>query len=940
MPRLQTSAPLPIAGALRAALPALLLCASTAALPVPARAQQESPAQAAIRSYDIPPGPLSSSLTRFAAEAGVALSADAALLGDRHGPGLHGSYDVAHGFALLLAGSGLEAVRDATGTWVLRPAPRQSPHVLGEVRVHAAAESLGTQVIGRGTLDAVGRGNGDIGSALRVLPNVHFDNGQLHTGRQGEIDPADISIHGSKFYNNLYLMDGMSLNNDINPAQRAADGTTGSNNNSAPPSASQGFAIDTSLLCSITVRDANVPAEFGRFSGGVIAADTCAPTRDFGGQVSVERTRSAWTEYHLTPTQEVEYPQSADADAQSEFDKWTYRAALQGKPSDEIGLIASFVRKTSEIPLRGYSGGRTSASDSNGKTQRRESDAFYVRGFWTPQGDLRGDLSLLYAPTSGQYFISNAKNSDFELKSGGHGINLGLEHALGGAQLSHRLSWNRVESSRDADSTTWKAWRRSADKDWGVQTGTGATGWMSYEGGWGDIDQEQETLTYQGKADWEPINLLGVEHRLQAGVELLRQEQTYHRKTTYTQYTASINTNTCNMVGGGVDTETCSLSSPWNAPTWAGQYLASRLIYFAGEFDVSNTNRALFIQDEMRLGDFRLRLGARYDNDDLAPEATLAPRSALFWDVFGNGLTRLEMGANRYYSRNFMAYYAQAKRLALQSSSQTRTMSGGLLNDWAAPVMATNWRWYQLGDMKVPYDDERMIGISQQWLGHTWSLKRVLRESRDEMVLHLRSAANYYWDNSGYSDAKTWALSVESDRPIRLGNTSTTLMFSVDHTDLETSHADYSDTLNDISGDLSRTIIYDGKAIPWAERPAQNYTRPWSARLLVNTEIPAARLTIGNFFRIRDGFEKMVDTGVSVPHGDGTARIWDKRKFGKAITWDLRLNWSLPVTQGQEAFVNLTIENLLDRKNDIENSGTELVYEKGRQFWLELGYRF
>ncbi|THF64733.1 hypothetical protein E6C76_11835 [Pseudothauera nasutitermitis] len=286
--------------ALAAALAALPLAALCAASSNAAHAQQ---IPASERDYAIPAGPLSSALTRFAAEAGVPLSADGTMLDGLRTPGLRGRHDVARGFALLLERSGLEAIRDANGTWVLRPAPHQAPQTLSEVLVSAPHDSQGVHVIGRDTLDALGRGNGDITSVLRVLPNVQFDNNQLHGGRQGEIAPADVSIHGSKYYNNLYLMDGMSFNNDINPANRASDGTSGTNNNTSPPSASQGFAIDTSLLCNITVRDSNVPAEFGRFSGGVIAADTCAPTRTFGGQVSVERSRSAWTKQHLTPRQ-------------------------------------------------------------------------------------------------------------------------------------------------------------------------------------------------------------------------------------------------------------------------------------------------------------------------------------------------------------------------------------------------------------------------------------------------------------------------------------------------------------------------------------------------------------------------------------------------------------------------------------------------------------
>jgi hypothetical protein len=67
---------------------------------------------------------------------------------------------------------------------------------------------------------------------------------------------------------------------------------------------------------------------------------------------------------------------------------------------------------------------------------------------------------------------------------------------------------------------------------------------------------------------------------------------------------------------------------------------------------------------------------------------------------------------------------------------------------------------------------------------------------------------------------------------------------------------------------------------------------------------------------------------------------YEKGRFGSAITWDMRFNWALPTVTGQEATVTLSIENVLNRTNAIEDSGTYLTYEKGRQFWLELGYKF
>ena len=73
-----------------------------------------------VRQYNLPAGPLSTVLSRFAGEAGIALSANASLTDGKHAPALSGSHTPAQGLQLLLAGSGLEAMLRAPGSYVLR----------------------------------------------------------------------------------------------------------------------------------------------------------------------------------------------------------------------------------------------------------------------------------------------------------------------------------------------------------------------------------------------------------------------------------------------------------------------------------------------------------------------------------------------------------------------------------------------------------------------------------------------------------------------------------------------------------------------------------------------------------------------------------------------------------------------------------------------------
>jgi len=96
-------------------------------------------AQPVERNYDIPGGPLSGALARFAAEAGVMLSADARLTEGKSTGGLKGRYGVQEGLNALLKGSGLAARAGSTG-YVLETVAPGDESTLPEVSVTGAAD--------------------------------------------------------------------------------------------------------------------------------------------------------------------------------------------------------------------------------------------------------------------------------------------------------------------------------------------------------------------------------------------------------------------------------------------------------------------------------------------------------------------------------------------------------------------------------------------------------------------------------------------------------------------------------------------------------------------------------------------------------------------------------------------------------------------------------
>lgn len=183
-------------------------------------------------------------------------------------------------------------------------------------------------------------------------------------------------------------------------------------------------------------------------------------------------------------------------------------------------------------------------------------------------------------------------------------------------------------------------------------------------------------------------------------------------------------------------------------------------------------------------------------------------------------------------------------------------------------------------------------------------------------------------------------MTLETQRPFVAWGTRTSVMAGIEQIKSHTSHTDYYTSDQDYNDNRGLDyIVYEGKLISPLDKPADNYNRPWTGRLLFMTEIPAANLSIGNFFRYRAGYQKVVQNGTK-DVGGVTYTNYDRKSFDPALTWDMRINWDVPVATREKPFVMLSIENVLNATNAIENSGSYLIYEKGRQFWLEVGLKF
>lgn len=839
-------------------------------------------------------------------------------------------------------------------------------------------------------LDSNPNGNGDITSILKILPNVQFDNAQLKSTTPGEIDPANISISGGLFYQNNFQLDGFNMNNDLDPA-----GSQGSNPSSATalPGRSQGLNIDTSLLESIQVQDSNISAAYGGFTGGVVEANTKKPVKKFGANISYQISQGnaakdmfSLTNYHIYERNSQSYADflnSTSAGAQPNFIKHAIRSSIESKFSDNAGIIASFTTMQSFIPLNAYASSQNgTTTDSSIKTQKRQSYNFFIKGYYDIGENVQIESSYAYAPQYNEYFIVNTRDSDFYLQSGGHQLGLKTTYQNKLGALNAQSGFNYMENSRSGSEQHMRGWRYSSDKNWNPNGNQS-------EGGYGNVETSQTKLDLRVTQQFEPLSLSFWENVFNVGMDLgytyalyERAEDTLFSGSAFTK--PLTNGQICNETfwcsNGIVDANklTTNQRNAWQNNN--GQYMYRATLYKAGIIALHNVNMAMFIEDSMKFdfksyGDLLVRFGIRLDYDTYMNKAPIAPRLSLAYIAPWNHdlkdfATTFNFGANRYYGRNLFTYALMDGRSSLEYTLNRKDH----LQSWENASATQNKNDTNFSQLKVPYVDELMAGISQQIYMFNLSAKYIHRFGRDEIrrackdpqgnisTRNCSSNANitkdlrYVYTNDGRSDTDVVSISLQNNRIIDTFGIKHQYLFAFDWTGVHRNYADYTDILT--NGELANQwISYDGVLIRYADRPAENFVRPYTLRLNLTHTYAFSRYKFlwNNFFRYRAGYNTMASVREADKDSfviDGVLTKVDTFKafmIPGAFTWDMRLGVEFNMGKGNIAYVNLDILNVLDSKNIAiasasfsATAGTTAVpvYEVGRQFFIQGGYRF
>jgi len=895
----------PIALSLLAAFPLCLTESSIADVVV---LKQASNLVSQTRNYVIPAGNLSQALNQFAQQSDILLSFNTPIVESKRSNGLQGNYSVVEALEKLLKGTGVNAeIKQNTVILTLGTAvevgskvtvmgtPLSNPNERGAFRLDAAAIAKMPSV------------NGDIASLLQSNPKVQFDEGFRSSLQGGEITPSKISIHGAKYYDNNFTVNGVSNTNLI-------DAVSDNPHNLYDTAGHQDrFYLDNGLLENLTVYDNNVPARYGSFTGGVIDAELKRAPREFEGSISVKGTDDSMAEFKVVDSQRDSFENSSSHTKQPYFTKLFYHADIGAPINESTALLLSYDRQHSKIPIYQY---------DLLQNQYRENENILMQLSWNGENNQKLDLSFIHNPYTGTYFTSDTRNAEFDIEGGGQVIaaNYSRPFALGMYSLDASYSVN--ESSRSAQDN-WFNWRNTASKNWGP-------GLFSREGGFGDLDKKDKRWSLDQEFKFNEFDLAGLRHQPSIGLQLAHSTANFTRSDRLYMHSISQTSTVVDCQGQNFD---CIDGE---------QYFRRRMVFDAEDVEVSVGSAGFFFEDYIKWNNFELTPGIRADYDDFTKNLNVAPRFAAKYSLGTNQQHKLSAGLNRYYGSSPLTYKLREART--QGVSQTRTLNpDNTIGDWVGSLNIGTL--YQYDQLDTPYNDEWNLGYIYEANKFKVGIDFTRRDGEDLFARERVSidGKNYYvQNNNGTSEAETIALSIESTEPFLIKGAALTWSAGLSHNTIFNSHQDFDDTLDE--DDVNEWRVYDGELIRTIDKPADNFNRPLLGHVTLSADIPAWNLTFSNRTSYSSGYRGYENVGtrdVVLPGDTSTTTVdsYEVVKYDPAVMFDWIIRYEMPLSHIESVYAEMQIDNVFNEGRRQGNTNVE-TYDMGRQFWLELGMKF
>lgn len=870
---------------------------------------------------EIPEQNLSISLRQLSLDTGVVFKSHSEGLEKVRAPSLSGNMTVEQAVKQLLAATNLVYVIRQDGSFLIQDsAKEETPEtlvVMGNSRnLYEGVDALSSQ-----DLMMTPTGNGNLTDMLERLPAIESQGASGGSHGAGELTPENISINGARFSQNKFVIDGITVNNDLDP------GFSDPNDFNRLGSHSQGLYVDVDSIESVEVYDHNISASKGQFTGGSVEVKTKRYNGNNLFGLKWRHTSDSLTSYHFDDSDSDAFAEGelgffqASSSVQPKFDKNFYTGYAAVGLGGDWGSYITFSRKKSTIPFMNanavaYNVGSDGSIEPVGYVntaninQYRINENISIKTSWTPSESESLDIKFLYGTGESRYQLGAVPGSDFTTKHHSTSFGLGYQNTTEYGQYRIDIDTTRMGDKRDSD-----------NKYTAIISGLHPSR-NEMAGGPPVLDNKQNSMSFKSSFLFDEMSVLRAKHKVNVGLELSRKKMESRRPEETLTHTFICYSGSCTK-----DTLT----------------YFSKAYNYSYHLDVTQNEYAIWLEDNITFGRLNIRPGVRADYNNFLRNTDIAPRLAVSWDLFGDAETHLISGYNRYYGRSFLELEAK----------KTREMSllSVLYPDkpWKIEIKP-NVKWQSLNSLRTPYDDEIVLGLNHLIGNFKVGLTGINRQGKDQISSEDKPAedATYYTNNS-LSETNTVTARIETLEYLTLGSTLWGIDGSLKWMERKSNQLNefygknsvYDGTVGSPYGiDRKDKVIYEGEVIDIEDLPVNGLGTPLKAQLSINTLLPEYDVSISNYMTWRDDYTSIQKQDPSVDSATGERLLsYKKVDYEQSFTWDMQMRWS-PTFNDVELDLALDILNVLDDKNIASSENSTLQYDVGRQYWLELGVNF
>lgn len=811
-------------------------------------------------------------------------------------------------------------------------------------------DNSGSRKLNEKDIEALAGAIGDPNELLEIMANTQFDNrrGRLNADTAGDLAPEEVSIAGARTFENNFLIDGVSTNNQLDSSGQRGDfnGVTAS---------SQAVFVDTDLLKSFEVLDSNVSAEYGEFLGGVVKAETRDPKDKLSFSLSGNYSSSAWVQFLLDDEKEREIIAAGEAiPGKTEFDRRRIGVSVDIPFNERMKMLVSASRQTAVV-TRGALSSSYFAEERSRDTVR---DNFLVKLLINPTPESSLTFQTLLTPYEDQYWRSNISRQF----GGGSSSKIGWTQKSGRSNYSADLSFTTAENSREEDPAHY-IYANTPSITWipGDIFSSDTARNSGLAGGFGDLDTTQETL----------------ELKLKHGIKFKKSSLNYGLQTS--RLTGSRARPETNFNYRVAETDSFRLRPDPNDPDFVQvlpivfdgpedgsviqgeQFLTRRDEYTAyeAEAEIYQLNLYADYSYNFELTDWlsiKPSAGLRYSYDNFLDNHNIAPRLNLGFS-FPKGIG-FNIGANRYYAKNQLAYALREQNppnLVYSREGNFDVDSAGnliyRLEDWELSDVniATT---FGSSDLNTPYTDEISLALTLPiWELGEFRVKAIQRDNKDGFARSEAIPDTFIDENGNPKGFDRFELTNRGSSEYRSlsfewSKTWKNHTFSASTTFSENIIAPGTDTLfsNTDLGLEDEFVYYNGQIVDYStlEVQRENFNTPfYVAFSWISTWLDDA-LTLGFRGRFRDTYTTVQSTDSFVDaNGDPGSgfELFEDVTFDTQFIIDASISYTRELPRIGSVDFDLNIDNIFNSTPNVAVTRTN-PYQAGRAFSLGAKYKF